>query len=94
MLMRLLFGSALLSRPAHLQGPGLNRLIFPTRVLLRTRPLVEPFTGILTKSVRWSMLRQKARDFRPLTAVSLEELVPKDNFYNGVPLTRRPKLEA
>ncbi len=27
------------------------------------------------------MLGHKARDFRPLTAVSLEDLVPEDNFY-------------
>jgi transposase len=27
------------------------------------------------------MLGHKAREFRPLTAVSLEDLVPKDNFY-------------
>jgi transposase len=27
------------------------------------------------------MLGHKVRDFRPLTGVSLEDLVPKDNFY-------------
>ncbi len=27
------------------------------------------------------MLGHKAREFKPLTAVSLEDLVPKDNFY-------------
>ena len=27
---------------------------------------------------------EKARDFRPLTAVSLEDLVPEDNFYRQV----------
>jgi len=27
------------------------------------------------------MLGHKARDFRPLTEVSLEDLVPEDNFY-------------
>ena len=27
------------------------------------------------------MLRHKAPDFRPLTAVSLEDLIPEDNFY-------------
>jgi len=30
------------------------------------------------------MLGHKARDFRPLTAVSLEDLVPEDNFYRQV----------
>jgi len=30
------------------------------------------------------MLGHKTRDFRPLTAVSLEDLVPKDNFYRQV----------
>ena len=30
------------------------------------------------------MLGHKPRDFRPLTAVSLEELVPEDNFYRQV----------
>jgi hypothetical protein len=30
------------------------------------------------------MLGQKTREFRPLTAVSLEDLVPKDNFYRQV----------
>ena len=27
------------------------------------------------------MLGHKARDFQPLTAVSLDDLVPEDNFY-------------
>ena len=31
--------------------------------------------------MRWSLLGHKARDFRPLTAVSLEDLIPEDNFY-------------
>jgi transposase len=30
------------------------------------------------------MLGHKTRDFRPLTAVSLEDLVPEDNFYRQV----------
>ena len=30
------------------------------------------------------MLGHKARDFRPLTVVSLEDLVPEDNFYRQV----------
>lgn len=30
------------------------------------------------------MLGRKARDFRPLTAVTLEDLVPEDNFYRQV----------
>ena len=30
------------------------------------------------------MIGYKARDFKPLTAVSLEELVPEDNFYREV----------
>ena len=30
------------------------------------------------------MLGHKARDFRPLKAVSLEDLVPEDNFYRQV----------
>jgi hypothetical protein len=30
------------------------------------------------------MLGYKAREFRPLTAVSLEDLVPEDNFYRQV----------
>ena len=30
------------------------------------------------------MLGHKARDFRPLTAVTLEDLVPEDNFYRQV----------
>jgi hypothetical protein len=30
------------------------------------------------------MLGHKARDFRPLTAVSLEDLLPEDNFYRQV----------
>ena len=30
------------------------------------------------------MLGQKARDFRPLTAICLEDLVPDDNFYRQV----------
>ena len=30
------------------------------------------------------MLGQKARDFKPLNAVSLEDLVPEDNFYRQV----------
>src|SRR5688572_27904803 len=34
--------------------------------------------------MRWSMLGHKTRDFRPLIAVSLEDLVPEDNFYRQV----------
>jgi transposase len=30
------------------------------------------------------MLGYKTRDFRPLTAVTLEDLVPEDNFYRQV----------
>jgi transposase len=36
------------------------------------------------------MLGQKAREFKPLTAVSLEDLVPKENFYRQ--LEERPDL--
>jgi len=34
--------------------------------------------------MRWSMLGHKARDFRPLAAVTLEDLAPEDNFYRQV----------
>ena len=30
------------------------------------------------------MLGHKVREFRPLTAISLEDLVPEDNFYRQV----------
>ena len=30
------------------------------------------------------MLGHKVRDFRPLTAICLEDLVPEDNFYRQV----------
>jgi hypothetical protein len=33
------------------------------------------------------MLGHKIRDFRPLTAISLEDLVPEDNFYRQVERT-------
>src|SRR5574341_1802737 len=34
------------------------------------------------QTMRWCMLGHKIRDFKPLTAVSLDDLVPEENFYN------------
>lgn len=46
--------------------------------------VVKPFTGFFTALERWSMLGQKAREFRLHTEISLEDLVPKDHFYRQV----------